>query len=90
MEEIWKDIEGYENLKVSNYCYRDYIKRANRLCNKSEYMLEKTDKTELNEDRKEEIENLMKMNRQLIDNMQKTITESKYYSRMDYYNSLKD
>lgn len=76
--------------QVSNYVYRGYIKRANRLCNKSEYVLEKTDKTDLNKDRKEEIENLLEMNKQLINNMQKTITESTYFSRMDYYNSLKD
>ena len=84
---------GYYILKpsqVSKHCYRTYIKRSAKLCDKSKYVLDKTDKSELNEDRTEEINNLIEMNQKLIENMQKTITESKYYSRKDYYNSLKD
>lgn len=84
---------GYYILKpaqISSHCYKTYVKRASRLYDKSLYILGRVDQKELNEERKEELESMMKLNRELIDNVLSTITQSKYYSRKDYYNSLKD
>ena len=84
---------GYYILKpnqVSNHCYRNYIKRAGRTLDKSVYILEHTDKTELNVDRMEELNNLVELNKEIVDNMWKNIRESAYYSRKDYYDSLED
>jgi len=84
---------GYYILKpsqVTRHCYHTYIKHASRLYDKSAYVLDRTDKTELSDERMEEIKNMMDLNKQLIDNVEKTIVESKYYSRKDYYDSLND
>lgn len=82
---------GYYILKpaqISSHCYKTYVKRASRLYDKSSYILDRVDQTELSKDRKEELESMMKLNKQLIDNVWNTISESKYYSRKDYYDSL--
>lgn len=82
---------GYYILKpsqVSQHCYRTYIKHASRLYDKSAYVLDRTDKTELNQDRMEEITNMISLNQQLIDKVAATIHESAYYSRKAYYDSL--
>ena len=76
--------------QTSKHCYRTYIKSASRLYDKSAYILNKTDKTNLDSDRTEEIQNMISLNKQLIENAAKTIEESAYYSRKDYYNSLED
>lgn len=84
---------GYYILKpsqITRHCYNTYIKHASRLYDKSAYVLDRTDKTELSDERMEEIKNMMDLNKQLIDNVEKTIFESKYYSRKDYYDSLKE
>lgn len=84
---------GYYILKptqVSSHCYRTYIKKAGRLYDKSAYILDKTDKTDMNDVRKQEIENMIELNKKLIDNAWNTVKESVYYSRKDYYNSLED
>lgn len=74
--------------QISKHCFRTYIKSASRLYDKSAYVLDKTDKTNLDSDRKEEIQNMIILNKQLIDNAAKTIEESAYYSRKEYYDSL--
>ena len=84
---------GYYILKpsqVSSHCYRTYVKKAGRMYDKSEYILEHTEKENLSEERKEEIQNMIALNKQLIDNVWETIKESTYFSRKDYYNSLED
>lgn len=84
---------GYYILKptqVSSHCYRTYIKKVGRMYDKSAYILDKTDKTDMNEIRKQEIENMMELNKKLIENAWNTIKESVYFSRKDYYNNLKD
>lgn len=84
---------GYYILKpsqVSNYCFRTYIKRSVKLNDKSKYILDRTDKSDLNKTRLEEIENMRELNETLINNMNDTIQESAYYSRKDYYDSLED
>lgn len=84
---------GYYILKpsqISQHCYRTYIKSASRLYNKSAYVLDRTDKTNLNQDRMEEITNMINLNQQLIDKVAATIHESAYYSRKAYYDSLEE
>lgn len=84
---------GYYILKpsqISQHCYRTYIKGASRLFDKSAYVLDRTDKTNLNETRTEEIQNMITLNKQLIDNTWNTIQESAYYSRKTVYDSLED
>lgn len=84
---------GYYILKpsqVSQHCYRTYIKSAGRLYDKSAYVLDRTDKTELSDIRKEEIHNMIQLNKQLIDNAWNTIQESAYYSRKAVYDNLED
>ena len=79
---------GYYILKpsqISQHCYRPYIKQAGRLYDKSAFVLDRTDKTELNETRTEEINNMITLNKELIDNAWKTIQESAYYSRKSVY-----
>jgi hypothetical protein len=84
---------GYYILKpsqVSQHCYRTYIKSAGRLYDKSAYVLDRTDKTELSDIRKEEIHNMIQLNKQLIDNAWNTIQESAYYSRKQVYDNLEE
>lgn len=84
---------GYYILKpsqISKHCYRTYMKRSARLLDKSFFVLDRTEKKDLNADRTEEINNMMTLNRQLIENMQSTIQESAYYSRKEYYDSLEE
>ena len=84
---------GYYILKpsqVSKHCYRTYILKAGRTFDKSEFVLDHVDKTELNDIRLEEINNIMELNKQLIDNTWKSIKESTYYSRKDAYDNSED
>ena len=84
---------GYYILKpsqISQHCYRTYIKGAARMFDKSQFVLERTDKSELNETRIEEIQNIMELNKNLIENTWNAIEESKYYSRKNYYDSLEE
>lgn len=84
---------GYYILKpsqVSQHCYRTYIRSASRLYDKSAYVLERTDKTGLSDIRKEEITNMINLNKQLIESSWNVIKESAYYSRKDAYDSLED
>jgi len=76
--------------QISQHCYRTYVKSASRMYEKSEYILEHTDKSSMSDIRKEEIENMMKMNNKLITNMWDTIKESAYYSRKTVYDNLED
>ena len=76
--------------QVSQHCYRTYVKRAGRMYDKSEYILEHIEQLNMSDDRKEEIQNMMAMNKQIIENVWDTIKDSVYYSRKDYYNSLED
>ncbi len=84
---------GYYILKpsqISRYCFKAYIKRASRLYDKSSFVLDRVDQTQLNDARKDELANLKALNMQLIEIADKTLTESKYYSRKAYYDSLED
>ena len=84
---------GYYILKpkqASQYCFRTYVQSASRLYDKSAYVLDKIDTTEMSDVRLEEIKNMINLSNELIDKAEKTIVNSAYYSRKDYYDSLKD
>ena len=84
---------GYYILKpsqISRHCYKTYIKSCSRMYDKSLYILERTDKSELNDDRQQEIGFLMDLNKELIEKTERIITESPYYSRKTYYDNLED
>ena len=84
---------GYYILKpseITRHCYKTYIKSALRMYDKSAYVLDRTEKKDLNEVRLEEINNMMELNKQLINNAWETLKESAYYSRKGYYDSLEE
>ena len=84
---------GYYILKpqhVASHCYRNYIKRSQRTLDKSLYVLDHVDNTELHNDRIEEYNKFKELNEKLIDTATELINNSAYYNRMDYYNSLQD
>lgn len=84
---------GYYILKpteASKHCYRTYVKRTGKLLDKSDYVLEHIDRTNMADIRIEEINNMVALNKQLIHNVAQTISESAYYSRKEYYDSLED
>lgn len=82
---------GYYILKpkqVAGHCYRTYMRKTMNLLDKSERILRYTDKTELKGDRIEEYDNVVELNKNLSDGILKEIQDSKYYNRMEHYNSL--
>jgi hypothetical protein len=82
---------GYYILKpnqISGHCYRTYVNKSRRLLDKSENILEHTDKTELDEVRTEEYRNMLELNKSLIKGMEEIICASGYYLRKNYYDSL--
>lgn len=85
--------DGYYILKpqhVTSHCYRNYMRRSQRTLDKSLYVLNHIDTTELHNDRKEEYNNFKELNEKLSEMTEKMINNSKYYNRMDYYNSIND
>lgn len=74
--------------QISGHCYRTYVKKAARLYDKSDYILHNVDKGKLNTVRIQELQDMIDLNKELIENAWNTVKESPYYSRMDYYNSL--
>jgi len=82
---------GYYILRpteIARHCYKTYIKRAAKMYDKSAYVLDRTDKSQMNEERLQEITDLIEVNQKLIDNAWNTLKESAYYSRKDYYESM--
>lgn len=82
---------GYQVLKpnqVSGYTYRQYIKRSLNLYNYSELILDYLDTQNLTNDRLQEYEDVKELNKSIKEISQKTIKESKYYLRKEYYDSL--
>lgn len=84
---------GYYILKpseISRHCFKTYINKSVRMYDKSMYVLERTDKDDLSDVRKEELNNLMELNRELISKTERLIQVSPYYSRKAYYDNLED
>ena len=84
---------GYYILKpkeISKHCYKTYIKSAARMYDKSAYVLDRTARIDLSEERLEELQNIIELNKKLIENSWNVLQESAYYSRKDYYDSLVD
>ena len=82
---------GWQVLKpqqVSGYTYRKYIKKALKMYDYSEFILEYVEEDKLGDTRKEEYEQVKELNNEMKKTSQQTIERSKYYSRIDYYESL--
>lgn len=84
---------GYYILKpqqISGYCYRQYVTKTSTLLDKSEKILNHVDNTKFSNDRNEELDNMIALNKDVKDKIWDAITESGYYNRKDYYDSLED
>lgn len=82
---------GYYILKpreISGFVYNKHIKKSRRTLDRAEELLEIVDESELNEVRKEELDNMKELTRQLQNVVDKATIESKYISRREYYESL--
>lgn len=79
---------GYYILKpehIVGHCYNTYVKRSQRTLDKSLKVSCHIDKTNLSENRLEEIENFRDLNAQLVNNMEELINNSKYFDRLQIY-----
>lgn len=74
--------------EIPNYCYRTYIKRTMSILDKSDLILVNTDKEELTGEHIEEFKDIVELNNKLNDVILKTTEDSRYYNRMEHYNSL--
>lgn len=84
---------GYYIMKpkqVSGYCYRTYILKTERLLEKNDRILTHVDQTELNDIRKEEYNNVKILNQDVYAAIDTAITDSEYYEKRNYYDSLED
>lgn len=79
---------GYYILKpehIIGHCYNTYIKASQRKLDKALEVSRHIDKTNLSENRLEEIDNFRTLNNSLIDNMEQLINNSMYIKRIDTY-----
>jgi hypothetical protein len=84
---------GYQILKpnqVSGFTYRAYIHKALKSYDYSEFILENLNTKNLSEDRLQEFHDVQELNNKIKELSNRTIKESGYYSRKDYYDSLKE
>lgn len=84
---------GYYILKpkhISSYCYRTYVDRTKVLLEKSERILNHVDKSELNEIREKEHNEMKVLNRELYGEIGLVVENSDYGQNRAYYNSLED
>lgn len=82
---------GYYILKpqhIAGHCYKTYIRRTMNLLDKSERVLTHTDKDILKGDRIEEYGAVVELNNKLSKTIYDTTIGSRYYNRMEHYNSL--
>lgn len=84
---------GYQVLKpnqVSSYTYRKFIQRSLKAYNYSQFILDNLETTNLSENRKDEYKDVKNLNKDLKQISEKTIKESRYYSRKDFYDNLEE
>lgn len=84
---------GYQILtpsQVSGYTYRQYIKRTLNMYNASKEILDNLQIETLTKERMHEYNDVKELNNRLKDLSTKTIKESHYFSRKEYYDSLKE
>lgn len=84
---------GYYILKpkqIAGHCYRTYIVKTQRLLDKSDRILTRTDRTELSDIRREEHANVLQLNTDVNEGIWNTIQASGYYKRKTYYDNLED
>ena len=83
-------------IKVNRYGYNEVtlsknnIKKALKMYDYSEFILDYVEEDKLSDVRKEEYEQVKELNNEMKKMSQQTIERSKYYSRIDYYDSLQD
>lgn len=85
-----KDV-GWYILKpehISSYTYRQYMVKPMKSYQKAQEILNHFDKTKLNEDRKEEYENIDYLNKKLLKDTDTIICSSRYYKNKAYYDNL--
>lgn len=76
--------------EIPNYCYRTYIKRTMSILDRSDLILVNTDKNGLTGEHIEEYKDIVALNNKLNDVIWNTTKDSRYYNRMEHYNSLKE
>jgi hypothetical protein len=83
----WQVLKPYQ---VSGYVYRKYINTAANRYIYSDFILSNLETSNLSEERKEEYSDVRDLSLVLQRLTHKTIQESRYYQRKEYYESLKD
>ena len=84
---------GYYILKskqIPGHCYHTYIKKTEKLLDKSERILNHIDKTELSKEREQERQEVADLNLDLKQNIEYTINNSKYFKNKEKYDNLED
>lgn len=84
---------GYYILKskqIAGYCYHTYILKTERLLEKSDRILTHTDKTELNEIRTQEWNDVNKLNGDVYEAIDDAINVSDYWKNKENYDKLND
>lgn len=84
---------GYYILKpkqISGYCYHAYIRKTEKLLNKSDRILAHVDKSELSETRTQEHKEVCQLNRDVANSIETTIYNSDYEANKYIYENLDD
>ena len=84
---------GYYILKpkqISGYCYHTYIRKTEKLLNKSDMILHHLDKSVLSEIRIKEYNEVCTLNNDVSTSIEETIYSSDYEHNKEYYNNLDD
>lgn len=84
---------GYYILKskqIAGYCYHKYILKTERILEKSDRILTHTDKTELNEIRTKEWNDVNKLNGDVYEAIDDAINVSDYWKNKENYDKLND
>lgn len=84
---------GYYILKqkqISGHCYHTYLKRTENFLDKSKRILMHVSENELSEIRKQEYYSVCELNQDLSNVVDKTISDSEYLKKKEYYDNLED
>jgi len=84
---------GYYILKpqhISNHCFRNYIRKGQRILDKSDRILSHVDTSYLQGDRNTEYEEICNLNDDLIRKTEEIIENSDYNQNKDKYNTIED
>lgn len=76
--------------QISGYCYHAYIRKTEKMLEKSERILSHVDQTKLSNIRIQEHNEVKELNKDLSSKIEKTIDESKYIKNRYKYDNLDD